>query len=59
MVQQKKTTIKTPWDPRPYTVTQVKGSMVEVKRGEEVKRRVLNLVKKIKFRQEEGKREKR
>ena len=49
MIQQKKSTTKTPWDPRPYTVTQVKGSQVEVKRGEEVKRRALNLVKKIKF----------
>ena len=52
MVQQKKSTIKTPWDPRPYTVTQVKGSQVEVKRGEDVKRRALNLIKKIKFRKE-------
>ena len=50
MVQQRKTTTKTPWDPRPYTVTQVKGSQVEVKRGEEVKRRALNLIKKLKFR---------
>ena len=36
MIQQKKTTTKTPWDPRPFTVTKVKGSQVEVKRGEEV-----------------------
>ena len=50
MIQQRKSTIKTPWDPRPYTVTQVKGSQVEVQRGEEVKRRALNLIKKIKFR---------
>ena len=51
MVQQRKTTVKTPWDPSPYTVTQVKGSQVELKRGEDRKRRALNLVKKVKFRQ--------
>ena len=50
MIQQKKSTIKTPWDPKPFTVTQVKGSQVEVQRGEEIKRRALNLIKKIKFR---------
>ena len=32
MIQQKKSTTKTPWDPRPFTVTQVKVSQVEVKR---------------------------
>ena len=57
MVQQKKSTIKTPWDPNPYTVTQVKGSQVQLKRGEEVKRRAVNLVKKIKWRKGEEKRE--
>ena len=57
MVQQRKSTVKTPWDPRPYTVTQVKGSQVELKRGEDLKRRALNLVKKVKFRQGERKRE--
>ena len=51
MVQQRKSTVKTPWDPRPYTVTQVKGSQVELKRGDDLKRRALNLVKKVKFRQ--------
>ena len=50
MIQQRKSTTKTPWDPRPFTVTQVKGSQVEVKRGEEVKKRALNLIKKLKFR---------
>ena len=57
MIQQRKSTIKTPWDPRPYTVTQVKGSQVEVKRGDEVKRRALNLIKKIKSRKGAEKRE--
>ena len=32
-------------------MTKVKGSQVEVQRGEEVKRRALNLIKKVKFRQ--------
>ena len=50
MIQQKKSTTKTPWDPNPFTVTQVKGSQVEVKRGQEVKKRAMNLIKKIKFR---------
>ena len=57
MIQQKKSTVKTPWDPQPFTVTQVKGSQVEVKRGEEVKRRALNLVKKLKLRSQEENRE--
>ena len=57
MIQQKKSTIKTPWDPEPFTVTQVKGSQVEVQRGEEIKRRALNLIKKIKFRKEAENRE--
>ena len=53
MIQQRKSTIRTPWDPRPFTVTKVNGSQLEVKRGEEVKKRALNLIKKIKFRKEE------
>ena len=50
MIQQRKTTTKTPWDPRPFTVTKVKGSQVEVKRGEELKKRAVNLIKKLKLR---------
>ena len=50
MIQQRKSTTKTPWDPRPFTVTQVKGSQVEVKRGEELKKRAVNLIKKLKLR---------
>ena len=57
MIQQKKTTTKTPWDPRPYTVTEVKGSQVIVERGEKTYRRAVNLIKKIKFRKEEEKKE--
>ena len=57
MVQQRKSTVKTPWDPNPYTVIKVKGSQVELMRGDDRKRRALNLVKKVKFRQGGEKRE--
>ena len=53
MVQPKKSTIKTPWDTNPYSETQVKGSQLELKRGEEVKRKAVNLVKKIKWKKGE------
>ena len=53
MVQPKKSTIKIPWDTNPYNETQVKGSQLELKRGEEVKRRAVNLLKKIKWRKGE------
>ena len=59
MIQQRKSTIKTPWNPRPFMVTKVNGSQLEVKRGEEVKKRALNLIKKIKFRKEERETENR
>ena len=36
-------------------MTQAKGSQVQLKRGEEVKRRMVKLVKKIKWRKEEKK----
>ena len=57
MIQQRKTTTQTPWDPKPFTVTKVKRSQVEVKRGGEIKRRALNLIKKIKLREGADKRE--
>ena len=37
MIQQRKTTTKPPWDPSPYTITEVKGSQVKAER-EGVKR---------------------
>ena len=40
-----------------HTFTQVKGSQEELRRGEDRKRRALNLVKKVKFRQGEERRE--
>ena len=57
MIQQRKTTTQTPWDPRPFTVTKVKGAQVEVQRGEEIKKRALNLIKKLKLRGGAEKRE--
>ena len=50
MVQQKKTSIRTPWDPAPYTVVHVKGFKVKGQRGEEVKFRAKNRVKVLKER---------
>ena len=47
MVQKKQSTSKILRDPRPYTVTLVKESQEELMRGEKLKRRSLNLVKKI------------
>ena len=52
LIQQKKTTIKPPWDPRPFTVVDVHGSKVEGQRGEEVKFRAKNRVKMLKERPE-------
>ena len=37
--QQKKTSIKPPWDPKPFTVVDVQGSKVKGQREEEVKLR--------------------
>ena len=54
MIQQKKSTTKTPWDPKLFTVS---GSQVEVERGEEVKKRAINLFKKMKLRKGAEKRE--
>ena len=48
LLQRKKTTIKSPWDPIPYEVEQIKGSEITARRGEEVKRRAKNNVKLVK-----------
>ena len=45
LLQRKKTTTKSPWDPVPYEVEQIKGSEITARRGEEVKRRAKNNVK--------------
>ena len=47
LLQRKKTTTKSPWDPIPYEVEQIKGSEVTARRGEEVKRRAKNNVKPV------------
>ena len=52
LVQQKKTSTRTPWDPAPYTVVDVQGSKVKGQRGEEVKFRAKNRVKVLKERPE-------
>ena len=48
LLQRKKTTTKSPWDPVPYEVEQVKGSEITARRGDEVKRRAKNNVKPVK-----------
>ena len=48
LLQRKKTTTKSPWDPVPYEVDRVKGSEVTARRGDEVKRRAKNNVKPVK-----------
>ena len=47
LLQRKKTMTKSPWDPKPYEVEQIKGSQVAARRGEEVKRRAKNNVKPV------------
>ena len=50
LIQQKKTTIKTPWDPKPYKVVVIHGSKVLEQRSEEVKTRATNNIKVVKKR---------
>jgi hypothetical protein len=50
LIQRRKTTLKSPWDPEPYEVEQVKGSMVIARRGEAVTARAKNRVKVLKAR---------
>ena len=50
LLQRKKTTTKSPWDPVPFEVEQIKGSEITARRGEEVKRRAKNNVKPVKAR---------
>ena len=42
LIQRKKTTVQSMWDPVPFTVEEVKGSSVKGRRGEEVKLRAKN-----------------
>ena len=52
MVQQKKPLVRTPWDPAPYEVTEVKGSRVRVQRGDLMYDRAKNNIKVLKERPE-------
>ena len=53
LVQQKKSSVKTPWDPVPFKVTEVKGSKLKVQKDEQVLERAKNNVKVLKPRPEE------
>ena len=48
LLQQKKSSVRPPWDPQPYTVVDVQGSKVQATRGDDVKFRAKNNVKKLK-----------
>ena len=37
LIKQKKTTIKPPFDPEPYTITEVDGMQVKAKRGDKIR----------------------
>ena len=50
MVQQKKTSIQPPFDPKPYKVTEVKGSQVTATRGNKTRIRNMSKLKVVKER---------
>ena len=50
LISQRKTTVKPPYDPKPYTVQEVKGTQVVVQRGEKTRVRNLGKVKILKQR---------
>ena len=50
LIRQKKTTIRPPWNPDPYTITKVKGSQITATRGEEKKVRNVKKFKLLKER---------
>lgn len=52
MIKQEKTTVKPPFDPKPFTVTKVRGSQVTAERGSKVRVRNKAKVKLIKNRPE-------
>ena len=52
LFQQKKLTTKTPWDPQPYEVLEVKGSKVKAQKGETIRERAKNNIKVLKPRPE-------
>ena len=50
LVQQKKTSLKTPWDPNAYTVQEIKGSKLRLQREGKIKERAKNNDKLVKKR---------
>jgi transposase InsO family protein len=48
LIQRKKTTLRTPWDPEPFRVIKVEGSRVTGRRGQEEKARAKNRLKVVK-----------
>ena len=50
LIQRKKSSLKSPWEPEPFEVVQVQGSKVKSSRGSEVKERAKNRVKLVKER---------
>ena len=53
LAQQKKSTVKTPWDPVPFKVTKIIGSKLRVEKDELVRERVKSNMKVLKPRPEE------
>ena len=53
LIQQHKTSVKSPWDPEGFQVREVKGSKFILQRGEETKIRAKNNVKFVKKRPKE------
>ena len=53
LIQQTKSSVKSPWDPEGFKVKEVKGSKVTLQRGEETKTRAKNNVKLVKKRPKE------
>ena len=53
LIKQKKSTTMQPWDPRPYTVTEVRQTRITGERGEKVRTRNIEKWKVVKKRPEE------
>ena len=51
MIRRKKTTLDTPWDPKEFQVTEIKGAKLILNRQGEVKHRAKNNVKQLKGRE--------
>jgi len=53
LIKQQKTTIKSPFDPKPYTVTNVKSTQITTSRGDQLKLRNMAKCKLLKERPEQ------